>query len=96
MLSLLVRSGVVRTLSSDAVTTPLIESLTTGGQVAKLEASDVAIVKDTGYRHLTLTVSPDEENEEKTVTLDGMMPKEAEATVTDVTADYTDHEYPAE
>ena len=41
-------------------TVPLIESLTTGSQVAKLEAAEVAIVKDTGYRHLNLVLDMDE------------------------------------
>ena len=41
-------------------TAPLIESLTIGSQVARLEAADVAIVKDTGYRHLNLVLDMDE------------------------------------
>ena len=74
----------------------LVEDLSADNEITELDAQQVAVVRDTGYRHLTLTVNPDETNEEQTVTLDGMMPKEAEATVTDVTADYTDHEYPAD
>lgn len=113
-------------------TAPIIDTITTDGQVTKLEASDIAIVKDTGYRHLNLILSMDEngqaeskpetanqaEGEEQNtnqtetteteeagsetgneeaashvVILDGMMPKEAGATVVDVTEAYTDHEY---
>lgn len=44
-------------------TAPLIESLTTGSQVAKLEAAEVAIVKDTGYRHLNLVLNMDEDGQ---------------------------------
>lgn len=72
----------------------LMEDLADGGEITELDAQQVAVVKDTGYRHLTLTVSPDENNEEQAIILDGMMPKEAEAAATDVTEDYADHEYP--
>ncbi len=45
------------------------------------DVAGIALVKDTGYRHLNLEVYPDSEDLEKKVTLDGMMPKNANATV---------------
>lgn len=44
----------------------------------------IALVKDTGYRHLNMELNPDEQNPEKIITLDGMMPKDAYATVAEV------------
>jgi len=44
----------------------------------------IALVKDTGYRHLNMELNPDEQNTEKIITLDGMMPKDAYATVAEV------------
>ena len=64
----------------------LMEELTEEAKITELEATQVAVIKDTGYRHLTLTVNPDETTEDQTVTLDGMMPKDAEAAIEDVTA----------
>ena len=72
----------------------LVEDLSRNSDITELDADHVAVIKDTGFRHLTLTVNPEEGSEDQTVTLDGMMPKEAEATVVDVTADYADYEYP--
>ncbi len=68
----------------------LMEDLSEDNGITELDAQQVAVIRDTGYRHLTLTVNPDENNEDQQVTLDGMMPKEAEATVVDVTEQYTD------
>lgn len=48
------------------------------------DVAGIALVKDTGYRHLNLEVYPDSENLEKKITLDGMMPKNANATVIEV------------
>ena len=72
----------------------LVEDLAGENEATELEARQVAVVKDTGYRHLTLTLNPDKHNEDRTVTLDGMMPKDAEATAVDVTEQYADHVYP--
>ena len=65
------------------------------------ELSSFALVKDTGYRHksieLTVEGEPSGEGEEvglASILLDGMMPKKAEATAVDVTADFADYEYP--
>ena len=69
----------------------LVEDLSQNSDITELDAQQVAVVKDTGYRHLTLTVSPEDGNESQAVTLDGMMPKEAEAAVTDVTEQYADY-----
>ena len=68
----------------------LVEDLSEGSEITELDAQQVAVIKDTGYRHLTLTVNPDETTEDQIVTLDGMMPKDAEATVEEVTEQYTD------
>lgn len=78
----------------DGQTEILVEDLSQNSDITELDAEHVAVIKDTGFRHLTLTVNPEEGSETQTVTLDGMMPKESEATVVDVTADYADYEYP--
>lgn len=37
--------------------------LTTSGQIMKLEKENLAIIKDTGYRHLNFVLDPNEENQ---------------------------------
>ena len=76
-----------------------------GGQVYPVsqETEGYALVKDTGYRHLTFEISPEvttgeaveEENQQSApvIALDGMMPKAASASAVDVTEGFTDHEY---
>lgn len=54
--------------------------------------SIMAKESDTGYRHLSFELHPDEEDPDKTVTLDGLMPKNASAEVVDVTDSYVDDE----
>ena len=71
----------------------LVEDLSRNGDITVLDTQHVAVIKDTGYRHLTLTVNPDATTNDQIVTLDGMMPKEAEATVTEVTEQYTDYPF---
>lgn len=44
--------------------------------------------KDSGYKHLSFELHPDDEDPDKTVTLEGVMPKNASAEVLDVTDDY--------
>ena len=68
----------------------LMEELTEEAKITELEVTQVAVIKDTGYRHLTLTVNPDETTDDQIVTLDGMMPKGSEAAVEDVTEQYAD------
>lgn len=63
----------------------LMEELTEEAKITELEATQVAVIKDTGYRHLTLTVNPDETTDDQIVTLDGMMPKGAEAAIEEIT-----------
>ena len=75
-------------VDADGNTDILMEQLTEDAKITELEATQVAVIKDTGYRHLTLTVNPDETTEDQIVTLDGMMPKDAEATVTEVTVEH--------
>ena len=60
------------------------------GTITELPTTEFAVVKDSGYRHLSFELNTDED---KTVSLDGMMPKAAEATAVDVTENYTDHEF---
>ena len=48
-------------------------------------ATGVALVKDTGYRHLNFCMNPDSTKPEQLVMLDGMMPKNAAAVAVDVT-----------
>ncbi|MBQ5317406.1 MAG: hypothetical protein J6I96_07610 [Oscillospiraceae bacterium] len=64
----------------------IIEDITAGGGLCPVagDASGVALVKDTGYRHLNLKAFPDEAS---AVALDGMMPKGSAFTASDVTAD---------
>ena len=45
------------------------------------------------YRHMSFELHPDEEDMDKTVTLDGLMPKNASAEVIDVTDDFINDEY---
>ena len=73
-----------------------VEELAEMGTITELPTTEFAVVKDSGYRHLSFELNVDEENEgngEKTVTLDGMMPKAAEAAAVDVTENYTDHDF---
>ncbi len=74
----------------------LVEDLSQNSDITELDAQQVAVIRDTGYRHLTLTVSPEDGNESQTVTLDGMMPKDAEAAIIDVTEQYADYTYSEE
>ena len=83
-------------VDEDGNTDILMEELTGEAKIAELEATQVAVIKDTGYRHLTLTVNPDETTDDQIVTLDGMMPKGAEAAVTDVTEQYAEYTFPAD
>ncbi len=72
-------------VDADGNTDILMEQLTEDAKITELEATQVAVIKDTGYRHLTLTVNPDETTEDQIVTLDGMMPKDAEAVIEEIT-----------
>ena len=54
------------------------------------ETEGVALVRDSGFRHLTFRVNPDEEDAERLVVLDGLMPKNASAEIHDVTEKYAD------
>ena len=74
----------------------LVEELTEDAQVVELDAGQVAVVKDTGFRHLTLTVTPDGAEDNQTITLDGLVPKDAEAVAEDVTERFAEHVFPEE
>ena len=64
--------------------------LAAAGTVAELTSAGFAVVRDSGYRHLSFELSPEAD---KSVVLDGMMPKAAEAAAADVTEAYAEHEY---
>ncbi len=91
-------------VDEDGNTDILMEQLTEDAKITELEATQVAVIKDTGFRHLTLTVNPNETTDDQIVTLDGMMPKDAEAAVEDVTIahaeangmELSEENYPAE
>ena len=70
-----------------------VEELAEAGNIVELTSTEFAVIKDTGYRHLSFNITPDEEDEEKTVTLDGMMPKAAVAAAVDVTEQFSDHDF---
>ena len=65
----------------------IAEDIAAGGGLCPVasDATGVALIKDTGYRHLDLTVFPDEAS---VIELDGMMPKESALTADDVTEQY--------
>ena len=60
----------------------LLSEGTDSGSIALGNAEGFAVVKDSGYRHMTFDLGQ--------VTLDGMMPKAAEAEATDVAREYAD------
>ena len=88
----------VYTVSDDKVEDVIIEDIAEEDELCEIdnEVTGIALVKDTGYRHLTFKIGPEgelEENSEtddKIVKLDGMMPKEASAEAVDVTELRTD------
>ena len=49
------------------------------------DVTGIALVKDTGYRHLNFEIFPEDGVLDKSVILDGLMPKEARAEAVDVT-----------
>ena len=55
------------------------------------EMNSWALVKDTGYRHQTLSVNPEGAEAEQIITLDGLMPYGAEAEATDVTEQFAEY-----
>ena len=80
-------------VEEDGRTDVLMEALTENARIMELDAEQVAVVKDTGYRHMTLTLNLDENNESQSITLDGMMPKGAEAVAEDVTERFAEFIY---
>ena len=81
-------------VEEDGSTDVLMEELSGNARIMELDALQVAIVKDTGYRHLTLTVNPEGTEEAQSITLDGMMPKGSEAAAEDVTDRFADYVSP--
>jgi len=62
-----------------------------GGNNAKSDIEVNEASKD-GFKHLSFELHPDEEDMDKTITLDGVMPKNASAEVVEVTDEYTEDE----
>ncbi|MCR4814525.1 MAG: hypothetical protein K5879_06850 [Lachnospiraceae bacterium] len=59
----------------------IIEDISLSSEPCEIagDVTEIALVKDSGYRHLNLTVYPEEGLKDRSVTLDGMMPKGAVA-----------------
>ena len=64
----------------------LIEDITEESELLEIDedVSGIALVKDTGYRRLSLQLFPNTTDSDKTIKLEGMMPKEAWARATEV------------
>lgn len=82
----------VYTVSDEKVEDVIIEDIAEEDELCEIdnEVTGIALVKDTGYRHLTFEVRPEDvseedESDDRVVMLDGMMPKEASAEAVDVT-----------
>ena len=60
-------------------------SLASGPCEIDEDITGIALVKDTGYRHLNFEIFPEDGVLDKSVILDGLMPKEARAEAVDVT-----------
>ncbi len=63
------------------------------GMIMETDGRETAVIRDTGYRRMTLTVYPEGNTEGQTITLTGMMPKETDAEAEDVTESFDGHEY---
>ena len=72
----------------------MMEELTEEGRIEKLDAGQIALIRDTGLRRRTLTVNPEGKAEEQTITLNGLVPKAAEATAEDVTERFAGYVFP--
>lgn len=88
--------GVALYRVEDGCADVMVEDLSENTQVVELDAGQVALVKDTGFRHLTLTVNPDGAPEDGQITLDGMVPRDAAAAAEDVTERFAEHVFPEE
>ncbi len=83
----------VYTVSDDKVEDVIIEDIAEEDELCEIdnEVTGIALVKDTGYRHLSFEIGSEGELDEDSdvndgiVKLDGMMPKEASAEAVDVT-----------
>ena len=74
------------TVEDDAVGEVIVEDIAQESEPYELaeDVSGIAVVKDTGLRHLTLEATP---GDATYITLDGMMPKDASVSAVDVTDD---------
>lgn len=75
------------------ITDVIVEDITTLEEPVEVddEANGIALVKDTGYRHLNLVLYPENSSNsagENSVILDGMMPTNALAQAVDVTTEF--------
>ncbi len=78
----------IYSVTDDEIDDVIIEDITAEDEPCEIEndVTGLALVKDSGYRHLNFVLNPNE----KTVTLDGMMPKNASADAVDLTEMYAD------
>ena len=74
----------------------MVGDLAEDTRAVELDAGQVALVRDTGFRHLTLTVNPEGAAEEQVITLDGLVPRDAEAAAEDVTERFAEYVFPEE
>ena len=74
-------------VEDNAIGAPIIEDIAQNSDICAIDANaeGLALMHDTGFRRLSFDLQP---NNGATVTLDGMMPKNAEAEAKDVTKQY--------
>ena len=86
--------GIVLYRVKDGRADVMMEDLTEEARIAKLDAERIALVKDTGLRRRTLSVNPEGKTEEQTITLDGLVPRDAEVAAEDVTERFAGYVFP--
>ena len=86
--------GIVLYRVKDGRADVMMEDLTEEARIAKLDAEQIALVRDTGLRSRTLSVNPEGKSEEQTITLDGLVPRDAEVAAEDVTERFAGYVFP--
>ena len=86
--------GIVLYRVKDGRADVMMEDLTEEARIAKLDAERIALVRDTGLRRRTLSVNPEGKTEEQTITLDGLVPRDAEVAAEDVTERFAGYVFP--
>ena len=67
---------------------------TAEGWIVKPDAEQIAVIRDTGLRRRTLSTNPEGKTEEQTITLNGLVPMNAEVTAEDVTERFAGYVFP--